>query len=108
MITIRYNHYENAYSLRVEGHAEFADKGKDIVCAAVSILAQSCIASIDKMRRAGYIRAPTVDRGTASIYIDFYGDEPESDVFLLATITGLKLLAENYPDNVKFIEGFSI
>ena len=34
MITIEINDYE----LKIHGHAEFAEKGKDIVCAGISTL----------------------------------------------------------------------
>ena len=45
MVTIeqRYN------GLTIDGHANFAEQGKDIVCAAVSVLAQTLIASIEEL-----------------------------------------------------------
>ena len=38
MIQITYNEMGDMMFLRAEGHAEFAPKGQDIVCAAVSAL----------------------------------------------------------------------
>lgn len=36
-------------SITAEGHADYAEYGKDIICAAVSTLAQSFIASIEEL-----------------------------------------------------------
>lgn len=38
--------YITENSLTIEGHAGYAEKGKDIVCAAVSVLAQGLIHSL--------------------------------------------------------------
>ena len=35
--------------LTVDGHAEYAEKGNDIVCAAVSMLAQNLVNSLDML-----------------------------------------------------------
>ena len=37
MIQVIYNEVEDAMILRAEGHAGYTEKGKDIVCAAVSV-----------------------------------------------------------------------
>lgn len=37
--------------ITVDGHAEYAEPGKDIVCAAVSVLAQNLIESIKDLTR---------------------------------------------------------
>ena len=59
MINIIYNEAGQDMVLRAEGHAEYAPKGQDIVCAAVSTLMQSLAYSVDSgtvscvYRRAG-------------------------------------------------------
>ena len=47
MIQITYNEMGDMMFLRAEGHAEFAPKGQDIVCAAVSALMQTLAYSLD-------------------------------------------------------------
>ena len=47
MIQITYNEMGDMMFLRAEGHAEFAPKGQDIVCAAVSTLMQTLAYSLD-------------------------------------------------------------
>lgn len=39
----------SADEIAVEGHAGYADKGKDIVCAAVSVLAQTLIKALESL-----------------------------------------------------------
>ena len=45
MITIT----QSPHSITITGHAGYAEHGKDIVCAGVSILAQTLIASIEAL-----------------------------------------------------------
>ena len=47
MIQITYNEMGDMMFLRAGGHAEFAPKGQDIVCAAVSALMQTLAYSLD-------------------------------------------------------------
>ena len=47
MIQITYNEMGDMMFLRAEGHADFAPKGQDIVCAAVSALMQTLAYSLD-------------------------------------------------------------
>lgn len=39
MVNMRLDRMEDAYDLKIEGHAYYAPEGQDIVCAAVSALA---------------------------------------------------------------------
>ncbi len=46
-VTAIYNDKDEACGFRIEGHAGFDKKGKDIVCAAVSVLATNTVNSIE-------------------------------------------------------------
>lgn len=73
-------------SLRVSGHAMWAEKGKDIVCAAASILAYTL--------KAGGAQSRELPGG--GMYIT-------GDAAALELIAGgYRLLAENYPQNIRF------
>ena len=61
MINIIYNEAGQDMVLRAEGHAEYAPKGQDIVCAAASMLAYT----------AGYMLVQAEERGEAR---DVVGD----------------------------------
>lgn len=47
-ITIYKNHEEEYVGFRCIGHAGYADSGKDIICAAVSVLVLNTMNSIEK------------------------------------------------------------
>ena len=66
------------------GHSNYAEDGKDIVCAAVSTLMQTLELCGKSVKRKGYMRVETKDK---------YG------MFLIAN--GLKLIADEYP---KYVE----
>ena len=47
MITVTFTESGQKLSLRLEGHAEYAEHGKDIVCASASILAYTLASIVD-------------------------------------------------------------
>ena len=84
-------------SITVKGHANYAELGKDIVCAAVSTLFQTLIASVEEL---------TPDVITAEIQpgnsrIRYAVLSPVSLILLNSFIVGVELIADNYPDNVR-------
>lgn len=88
--------------LNIEGHAGYAEKGKDIVCSAVSILFYTLVESLEssgflvkpleKEVRDGSVRLMVHGKGafTANIQLMFW-----------QTMNGFELLANDYPDYVK-------
>ena len=44
MTVISVSRHKGEYRLRIEGHADYAEAGKDIVCASVSTVCNLCIA----------------------------------------------------------------
>lgn len=84
MISVIYSPAEG--SLRLSGHAMQASRGRDIVCAAASILAYTL--------EAGGADSRETPEGALLIT----GQRPA--VSLIAG--GYKLLAENYPQNIRF------
>ena len=96
-------------SLRIEGHAGYAEEGKDIVCASASILAHTVAHKVGLLDRFGAFKEP------ATIKLESGDTEitcvpPDSDLLYhsLRGIyefagTGLCLLAQNYPQYVEVI-----
>ena len=91
MIQVTYNEIDDEMILRAEGHAGYAEKGKDIVCAAVSVLMQTLAYSIGTCMmddgRGLSVQAPQSSDNMAK--------------FELVT-DGLILLAKQYPENVRY------
>lgn len=76
-----------ARRLRLTGHAGAGEPGRDIVCAALSILMYSLVASGAEGR---------VERGEAELLL------PDRDVDV--ALCGFRLLAESYPEYVSYKE----
>lgn len=95
MIQITYNEMGDMMFLRAEGHADFAPKGQDIVCAAVSALMQTLAYSLD----SGTVTYAD-DRNLMVVQAKQGTDSLAK--FELVT-DGLILLADAYPEHVRYI-----
>lgn len=95
MIQITYNEMGDMMFLRAEGHAEFAPKGQDIVCAAVSALMQTLAYILD----SGTVTCAD-DRNLMVVQAKQGTDSLAK--FELVT-DGLILLADAYPEHVRYI-----
>ena len=96
MIRIKAWDEDNMHCLKMEGHAGYDEPGKDVVCAAVSILMYTLRARQQElhdkpftcnMSESGYVLMKVSDRMI----------EPYKTV-----LSGLKLLSKEYPANVVF------
>ena len=86
--------------MRAEGHANYAEKGKDIVCAAVSALMQTLAYSAAEDEHTSACCYNTTD-GTPVMNVQADSTEPMRAKFELVA-DGLSLLAEQCPDHVRF------
>ena len=86
---IRVVHDDDKCILTVCGHANYAEKGKDIVCAAASSLVYSFIRYCNRVEK--------YDNGLKLI-----GNSDSSDTRVIfdAVVWGLKILEDSYPKNV--------
>lgn len=98
MIRARYG--RRSLSLDLCGHAHFAPKGQDIVCAAVSVLALTAAAALQDEGERFYPRV--VERpGALRIACEPAEGSRRACRRLLDTIwIGFELLAQEYPDYV--------
>lgn len=89
--------YRNSVSVR--GHANYAEHGKDIVCAAVSMLAQNLIKSIEELTddTVKY----EISQGTVDIY--FRDLSEKSKTLVDSFFIGISTIAREYPDNVRIV-----
>ena len=86
------------------GHAEYADAGEDIVCAAVSMLVINTVNSIQTFLPEEYI---TVNDDQESGLLEcYFEDEPSDQAALLldSMLLGLKSVEENYQGNYLKVE----
>ena len=84
--------------ITVSGHAEYAEPGKDIVCAAISTLSQVFVASVEELTAAQIKTAQT--GGYMEIVIE--ESTERAQVLLDSFLLGCRMIADQYPDNVRF------
>ncbi len=99
MTTITYK----PYSLEIQGHAGYAIAGQDIVCAGISTLFFTLIEVL--ARDADLKERPHVRMGDGEAEVTVTPD-PEHrekiDTVFETVVTGLRMMAEKYPENVVF------
>lgn len=92
MIQVTYNEVGDAMILRAEGHAGYAEKGKDIVCAAVSVLMQTLACSVGTCM------------GNDGKGFSVVCKKSNNNIAKFELVTdGLVLLQREYPENVRYI-----
>ena len=94
-----------ALTLEMNGHADYADAGQDIVCAAASILAYTLL---ERARELHAEVHASIDGGRLSLRC---GTHPGHHALMLAAFetvrAGFTLLARKYPEHVVLTGGDS-
>lgn len=102
MINITYA--PNDHKLLLEGHAGYSEEGKDIVCAAVSILFYTLAHDLEEI--IGCLEGPAAKEigkdGSSIACTPKKGYEGNVELIYWSIINGLQLLAVDYPDNISF------
>lgn len=95
MIVVSYEKSRESCTLRVEGHAGYAARGSDIVCAAASILFYTLANHLSERKEAEV----QVTKRNGGAFLTARGEEAEKDLALI--LTGFFLLQESYPEHVR-------
>ncbi|RGC81716.1 ribosomal-processing cysteine protease Prp [Hungatella hathewayi] len=92
--------------LDVCGHAGYAGKGKDIVCAAVSTLFFSTINGINDYTdaQADVFEKRYMDKSDGDV-ANIKNMDEKSKMLLKSMLSGIVDLKEQYPDNITIEEG---
>lgn len=100
MIEIRLIVSPNSFAIEAKGHALFDTNGKDLVCCAVSTLLQSWQLSTQGLLgiEVDVLKDKDFFRGTAK-------RTDKSQLLFDSMSISLKMLAEQYPKNIKIIYG---
>lgn len=94
MINIIRESSGNSFDLFIKGHAMHADKGKDIVCAAVSALIQTLAINMDDL--SAYYDVNISDGAVSHIG----ATGKNAKILCDAIMKGIKKIADEYPDNI--------
>ena len=97
MPLIEVTHCTRTNEITVSGHAGYADKGHDIVCAAVSVLVNTLVESMEEVTR-GQLDCIQRDGFTHMVYWPWFDDGVQ--VLIRAFFIGVGGVAEAYPGYV--------
>lgn len=109
MVTVKFEMTDDkkTFVMSVEGHAESAEKGKDVVCACVSFAAYTAAQNVtDLYNLGGLKKKPTIklDEGNAVITCKPKKDAYDEAEHIFRVIRrGIELLTVNFPDYVRMI-----
>lgn len=110
MTKVTYSRNGRNYDLKIEGHANYAPAGEDIVCAAISTVSHMLCYGLEGNSEYAYYNY-SFDEGrvefkACSIATDTTLRWCKGDIILdtlfCAVAETLKHIAEQYPDNVSF------
>lgn len=104
-IRVERNAHGDAERVLVTGHANFAEHGMDIVCAAVSGIT---IGQVNAMEQLLGVQAHSDDDGEGKVDLrvpEGLAPEVKEKMYLLveAMVLSLRMIADEFPKNVKFI-----
>lgn len=104
MTKVTYRQYYDKFLIIAEGHSESAPKGSDLVCAGFSSLVYTLINTVADESASGRVKLirNIIRDGYVCLEFepfDFAHDRVKGivDTFL----TGVYMLCENFPDNIK-------
>ena len=103
MIKVVYHRDLNRVTM--EGHAQSAEKGQDLVCASASTLIYTLATFVENMKKARQTYNPVVEMKEGDALISC---SPPTRVKGAVTLVfdsicaGFELLAHDYPDNISY------
>lgn len=91
----------NKYELKMWGHAEYEEKGKDIVCAAASMLFYTLCETVTSYPDKAFKREPLIDvKEPRCICTPKDEYKANFDIIYQTILNGFTLLMEHYPENI--------
>lgn len=100
MIKVDIELREDEALIRMEGHAGYADPGKDIVCAGVSTLTYSLLNVIEETKSGDIKECLAFQPYAKTVAKIKYLNKDECRSYLNFFKTGIKMVALSFPDYV--------
>ena len=97
-----YLEQNNIKKICVQGHANYADSGKDIVCAGISVLLQTGALASKKLLGKEILKE--CSDGKLIIEVPDNVNDDNLQLILQTIIVGLKDIESGYPKNLKIKE----
>lgn len=96
----------NLVGMKVSGHAQSDEYGKDIVCASISVLAQTCLLALDQVAKIEDILF-TIDDGFLTFTLPermTLTQREKANVIIESILVGIKGTQEMYPEYIRISE----
>ena len=107
MTSVRLRELNNGFLFSCEGHAGFAEKGRDIVCAGVSALCMALVRRLEDMSLEGMVHLARCDvaDGEVSLRVETEDGDKMSELMLQSAVrtvmAGFAALEEAYGEYVE-------
>ncbi|MBC3536416.1 ribosomal-processing cysteine protease Prp [Megasphaera hominis] len=98
-ITLQYDKNNRLSGFQIRGHADYDESGSDIVCAAVSVLAQTALLGL--LEYAGE-ESITYGQDDGFLSVHVKKSVPEAEVILHTMVLGLQEIVRQYGEYVAF------
>lgn len=102
MVEVKYKDYE----LTVKGHANYAEKGKDIICASVSTLACTLAQSGIELGDNGFLAMCDFKLDEGDVHIQMIPNQ-DCEALVMTVfktiLNGYEMLADSYPQYISYI-----
>ena len=102
MVEVRY--YRDRCRVSISGHAMSDEKGRDLICASCSTLAEVLGTFVENMKASGQVRYPTVKLNDGDALIECNAPRYKASITLVfdAICAGFEHLAHDYPEHVSY------
>ena len=102
MTSIKVTGADNILCFSCTGHADFAEKGKDIVCAGISALCMALLERITQLQKEKQtvIKEYAVSDGCLILH---FTHTAKSEDCLKTVLCGFKAIARAYPENCRIM-----
>jgi uncharacterized protein YsxB (DUF464 family) len=101
MVAITFTEEGNKRIITINGHANYAEKGKDIVCSGISVLYQTYKYFIEDLMDKGKAEDIFLIEEDGFCEFESRNTSLESMTAYEMTKQGLESISETFPDNVK-------
>lgn len=101
MTQARFDYNGDIRKVEITGHADYADKGHDIVCAGISMLSQSYMYFIKDLEEKGKAMIISLLISDGNFFMCNQVKSPEAEAAFEMMRRGMMALSDTYPDNLK-------
>ena len=104
MTTVEFTQVGRLLRLKADGHAGWGESGHDLICAAESMLAYTLLENLRQAEQKGWLEEMDADIWDGGMFAEAV-PRPDSRIRVYTiyrtVLTGYRLLAEQYPENVQ-------